>query len=123
MLQAEQVHTEVTSVATTVTAQPEWFDLFLADRETRKPSPHTVKAYWQDFEAIAAVLAEDAETMAGPPVSALTKDAMRIAFATYGLFDFDRAISMKSGFAQVTRAGCSGSVVGSHRARRGLSTQ
>ena len=69
--------------ATAVTAQPAWFALFLADRGTRKPSPHTLKAYRQDFAAIAALLVDDAETVADLPVSALTKQAMRVAFAKY----------------------------------------
>jgi hypothetical protein len=33
-----------------------WFEDFLADRSTRKPSAHTMKAYRQDFVAIAAGL-------------------------------------------------------------------
>ncbi len=39
--------------------RPEWFEQFLADRGTRKPSAHTLKAYRQDFDAIAALLAGD----------------------------------------------------------------
>ncbi len=35
--------------------RPEWFAAFLADRGTRKPSAHTIKAYRQDFDAIAAL--------------------------------------------------------------------
>jgi hypothetical protein len=34
-------------------AEPELFAAFLADRGTRKPSAHTMKAYRQDFDAIA----------------------------------------------------------------------
>ncbi|HQT96159.1 MAG TPA: hypothetical protein PK435_16145, partial [Thermoanaerobaculaceae bacterium] len=34
-------------------AYPGWFTDFLADCAIRKPSPHTMKAYRQDFEAIA----------------------------------------------------------------------
>ena len=37
-------------------ARPEWFAAFLADRGTRKPSAHTLKAYRQDFDAIAALI-------------------------------------------------------------------
>jgi hypothetical protein len=33
--------------------RPACFAAFLADRGTRKPSTHTVKAYRQDFDAIA----------------------------------------------------------------------
>ena len=32
---------------------PHWFTQFLNDRQTRKPSAHTMKAYRQDFVAIA----------------------------------------------------------------------
>ena len=35
---------------------PEWFAAFLADRGTRKPSVHTMKAYRQDFDAIATLV-------------------------------------------------------------------
>ena len=38
-------------------ARPEWFAAFLADRGTRKPSAHTLKAYRQDFDAIATLIA------------------------------------------------------------------
>jgi hypothetical protein len=34
---------------TTGVPRPEWFAAFLADRGTRKPSAHTLKAYRQDF--------------------------------------------------------------------------
>jgi hypothetical protein len=36
---------------------PDWFSAFMADRAIRKPSPHTIKAYRQDFAAIATLLA------------------------------------------------------------------
>ena len=35
---------------------PQWFQAFLADRAVRKPSMHTIKAYRQDFMAIATTL-------------------------------------------------------------------
>ena len=38
-------------------ARPEWFEAFLADRGTRKPAVHTIKAYRQDFDAIATLIA------------------------------------------------------------------
>ena len=38
-------------------ARPECFAAFLADRGSRKPSAHTLKAYRQDFDAIATLLA------------------------------------------------------------------
>jgi site-specific recombinase XerD len=62
---------------------PDWFLAFLADRAIRKPSPHTIKAYRQDFVAIAAFLAEGADHIAQLGPDAITKDAMRAAFAAY----------------------------------------
>lgn len=60
---------------------PRWFIDFLNDRQTRKPSAHTMKAYRQDFLAIAAVITD------GNPAllcaSDITKESMRAAFATF----------------------------------------
>jgi integrase/recombinase XerC len=60
---------------------PHWFTQFLNDRQTRKPSAHTMKAYRQDFIAIAILLT------GGKPgqlaVADITKDSMRQAFAAY----------------------------------------
>jgi integrase/recombinase XerC len=60
---------------------PDWFTAFLQDRQTRKPSAHTLKAYRQDFAAIAFLVTE------GDParltVADITKDSMRQAFAGY----------------------------------------
>ena len=63
-------------------ARPEWFAAFLADRGTRKPSAHTLKAYRQDFDAIAALIAggEDLSSMA---LDAITIHTLRTAFARY----------------------------------------
>lgn len=63
--------------------RPEWFRAFLADRTTRKPSPHTVDAYRRDFDAIATVLAGGPEHLATLDCTAITKDAMRQAFAVF----------------------------------------
>ena len=63
-------------------ARPEWFAAFLADRGTRKPSAHTLKAYRQDFDAIATLLA-DGEDLSGMALTALTVDTLRTAFARY----------------------------------------
>ncbi|MCA4753703.1 tyrosine-type recombinase/integrase [Mycolicibacterium fortuitum] len=60
---------------------PEWFSDFLNDRQTRKPSAHTMKAYRQDFIAIAALISDGAP--AGLAVSDITKDSMRTAFAAF----------------------------------------
>jgi site-specific recombinase XerC len=62
---------------------PGWFLAFLADRAVRKPSPHTAKAYRQDFEAIATLLAGDPSRVADLTPDAITKEAMRTAFAAY----------------------------------------
>jgi site-specific recombinase XerD len=64
--------------------RPEWFAAFLADRGTRKPSVHTVKAYRQDFDAIATLIAgADASDVARMSLGDITTDAMRTAFAEY----------------------------------------
>lgn len=63
--------------------RPEWFRAFLADRSTRKPSPHTVDAYRRDFDAIAAVLAGGPERLAALDCAAIAKDTMRQAFAVF----------------------------------------
>ena len=63
--------------------RPEWFEQFLADRGTRKPSAHTLKAYRQDFDAIAALLAEDTPDRVRLPLAIIDTEAMRSAFAEY----------------------------------------
>ena len=62
---------------------PEWFADFLADRATRKPSPHTTKAHRQDFEAIATLLTGTADAIADLRTNELTKVGLRAAFAAY----------------------------------------
>ena len=55
---------------------------FLADRGTRKPSAHTMKAYRQDFDAIATVIAgDDTRDMPRMSLADITTDTMRTAFA------------------------------------------
>ena len=58
---------------------PDWFTQFLNDRQTRKPSAHTMKAYRQDFIAIATLITD------GDPsrltIVDITKQTMRTAFA------------------------------------------
>jgi integrase/recombinase XerC len=63
-------------------SRPEWFEAFLADRGTRKPSVHTLKAYRQDFDAIAAIIVggDDLKSMS---LSDITTEAMRAAFSRY----------------------------------------
>ena len=43
------------SESTDAESFPNWFAQFLNDRQTRKPSAHTMKAYRQDFIAIATL--------------------------------------------------------------------
>jgi hypothetical protein len=49
-------------------SRPEWFAAFLADRGTRKPSAHTMKAYRQDFDAIAIFVAGTGHRFSRPSV-------------------------------------------------------
>ena len=62
---------------------PQWFLAFLADRAIRKPSAHTARAYRQDFMAIATLLAGEAGRVTDLAPAAITKDAMRAAFAEF----------------------------------------
>lgn len=64
-------------------SRPEWFTAFLADRGTRKPSAHTLKAYRQDFDAIATLVAGDASAVVRMPLANITTESMRTAFAQY----------------------------------------
>ena len=54
---------------------PHWFTQFLNDRQTRKPSAHTMKAYRQDFLAIAILMTGG--NPARLTVADITKDSMR----------------------------------------------
>ena len=69
--------------ARTDAERPDWFRAFLTDRATRKPSPHTLQAYRQDFDAIAALVADDPKQIAVLIPPNITKDSMRQAFAAY----------------------------------------
>ena len=60
---------------------PHWFTQFLNDRQTRKPSAHTMKAYRQDFVAIAFLVTHSSPGRL--TVADITKDSMRQAFAAY----------------------------------------
>lgn len=62
---------------------PGWFTQFLADRAVRKPSPHTTKAYRQDFEAIAILIVGSADAVAHLHVDQVAKESLRAAFAAY----------------------------------------
>jgi site-specific recombinase XerD len=68
---------------TTDAQRPNWFCAFLTDRATRKPSPHTLQAYRQDFDAIAATIAGGRDRIASLAASDITKESMRRAFAAY----------------------------------------
>lgn len=71
----------VVATEASVGSLPVWFVEFLNDRQTRKPSAHTMKAYRQDFVAIASlVTGGDPARLA---ISDITKDSMRTAFAAY----------------------------------------
>ncbi|UAK39192.1 tyrosine-type recombinase/integrase [Gordonia bronchialis] len=59
---------------------PGWFEQFIDDRQVRKLSPHSLKAYRQDFAAIAALIAGHAEELA---IDDITKSSVRTAFAMY----------------------------------------
>jgi site-specific recombinase XerD len=72
-----------TGISATEAVYPQWFSAFLADRAVRKPSRHTVKAYRQDFGAIAELLAGDQVQVAQLTPAGITKDAIRAAFAIY----------------------------------------
>jgi site-specific recombinase XerC len=65
----------------TTDATPGWFAEFLIERATRKPSEHTMKAYRQDFAAVAALLS--AGRPADLALADITKDTMRAVFAAY----------------------------------------
>lgn len=62
---------------------PAWFVSFLADRAIVKPSPHTAKAYRQDFEAIAVLLCGGRARVGDLRLSELTRDALHDAFGAY----------------------------------------
>jgi hypothetical protein len=69
------------SDADTAAATPNWFADFLIDRATRKPSEHTLKAYHQDFTAVADLLTSG--DPADVALTDITKDNMRAAFDAY----------------------------------------
>src|SRR3977135_3610876 len=64
-------------------ARPEWFAAFLADRGPRKPSAHTMKAYRQDFDAIATLAGADTSDLSRISLGDITTDSMRTTFAQY----------------------------------------
>jgi integrase/recombinase XerC len=70
-------------IDTTEVPRPEWFAAFLADRGTRKPSVHTMRAYRQDFDAIASVIGGGVDGVARMSLGDITTDSMRTAFARY----------------------------------------
>lgn len=66
-------------------ARPDWFGAFLDDRRSAKPSRHTVRAYCQDFDAIAVLMTATAGRGPDHPLAAgdITSDSVRAAFGTY----------------------------------------
>ena len=65
----------------TLQAVPAWFEEFLIDRSTRKPSPHTIAAYRQDFSSIATLITDGRP--AELSLTDITRDSMRSAFGAY----------------------------------------
>jgi hypothetical protein len=69
---------------TALVRRPEWFTAFLAHRGIRKPSAHTMKAYRQDFDAIATLIAgADPSDLSRMSLGEITTGSMRTAFAQY----------------------------------------
>ncbi|BDX32367.1 integrase [Mycobacterium antarcticum] len=62
---------------------PGWFKDFLSDRAIRKLSPYTIKAYCQDFHAIARQVVGTADAIRNLRTDELTKVSLRSAFAGY----------------------------------------
>ena len=75
------VHADPETAAPEPDPFPDWFTAFLHDRQTRKPSAHTMKAYRQDFVAIASLVTGDDPARLN--VVDITKESMRAAFAAY----------------------------------------
>jgi hypothetical protein len=61
----------------TAVAMRNWFAEFVIDRATRKPSKHTMKAYRQDFAAVAGLLTAGRPTEIA--LTDITKNKMRTA--------------------------------------------
>ena len=74
-------HLEAKTEAAQADLIPDWFNQFLNDRQTRKPSAHTMKAYRQDFVTIAMLVTDS--NPAQLAVTDITKESMRTAFAAY----------------------------------------
>lgn len=72
---------------------PDWFHAFLTDRATRKPWPHAMQAYGQDFDAIAGAVGGGRERIASLTPLEITKESMRQAFAAYA--DIHAAASIR----------------------------
>jgi site-specific recombinase XerC len=72
----------VTSLSDSQARNPEWFAAFRADRGTRKPSPHTMRAYDSDFSIIAAIIVGDGHVWA-MQTDQITVKVMRNAFAEF----------------------------------------
>lgn len=63
--------------------RPAWFEAFVADRGTRKPSEHTMKAYRQDFDAIAELMVGADQPQTFMALSDIATEPLRTAFAGY----------------------------------------
>ena len=62
--------------------RPAWFDGFLANRGTRKPSAHTLAAYRRDFDAIAETIV-GGDDLTALRLDDINKDALQTAFAVF----------------------------------------
>ena len=71
------VHGDPNTPAAEVGPSPDWLIGFLNDRQTRKPSAHTMTAYRQDFIAIATLVTDGGPTWLA--ITDITKvDAHRV---------------------------------------------
>jgi hypothetical protein len=61
-------------------SRPEWFAALLADTAIRNPSAHTMKAYRQDFDASAVLVAGGGEDLSSLSLVDLTTEDVRSAF-------------------------------------------
>lgn len=78
---AEAAATGPDTDSATAAAIPDWFADFLIDRASRKPSEHTMKAYRQDFAAVADLLT--AGRSGDIALTDITRSKLRAAFAAY----------------------------------------
>ena len=80
-------------------AGPGCFDASLADRSTRRPLAHNMKAYCEDLDVITTLLVGDKQSVSSMPLSAITTDLLSACGAPnrheYGLTGGDGACEFK----------------------------